>query len=878
MFKKTVILSLVISLLASMFVFAPVSAEEAGAETSTESRYEGQSMIEILGIINSNTDSAEKKVTREMFAVYMARMLKIDINGTTNVRYFTDLEYDAFSVAAVNALVERNIISVSDDHLFRPGEYITSNEALKMVLCVLGYGQLADASGGYPTGYVKLANRIKLNGYLGNGDTITVGQAGTMIYNALCTRVYETKSFGSDGITFNQSEDTFLKMYWDIADDYGTLEAVYGATVLEDTYPEKNEAYINGVKYEVKDGVDITEYFENYIHFFYNAQDNKKGGDIIYVEVESDEEDFVIDPKDFVSYSDKKISYYDKREKLVTKELADPVVVYNGTVLGDKFDEVMAAIDKGSIVLKDSDNDGRYDAVVISDYRGFVISSLNKQNNALYDNVGMTDDIVLGNYETFIVTNGGGDELSWNELAAGQVLSVASSYDKKIAKLIIETKTISGKLNAMRGRDELSIVVDDKTYEVDDMFIDYFKSRCQIGKSYTFTLDSFGKIAYVTALADDWLWGYVLGGATDEFSDVSQIKMMNDKGEIKIYDCEGNVTVDGNIVKGAAIANAVKNDDGSYYRIIRYQIKDDKIKKIDTSKLGEKEDKNTSVYDIFAGADNSQLWYTNKRIGIRALLDADTVIFCRPSGNNIDDEDMYMLKLSELRYDGKYTVDAFKPGITAAYTGALVVYDTVAGLANSSPTCFIVDEVYETIYGDETVTAIDGYQNGAKSTVYDDEGMDFSGVSRGDIVSFNYDRDGTLRRKSNDKGYDMIYDCSTRDGLENFFDAPNGFKIYTKGGADTQYYRSSGAQLSYGKVLAKRGTVIEISPTGEFPYTEAFETNGYYVLVYDKEADKLSIGSVDDIIDKESSTLNASEIFVETNASSMKGVIVYNNK
>lgn len=880
MLKKITVLTLIASLFVSVCIGSVVGFAEAEIiNDGSDIAYEGQELVEALGIINSNVDAVNNVVTREMFAVYMARMLKIEEKETSSVRYYKDLEYDAFSVNAINSLVERGIISVPDDHIFRPADYITPQEAIKMIVCVLGYGDLAEADGGFPSGYAKVASRLKLSGYLGSSEAFTVQKAGELIYNALCTAVYEAQSFGSDSISFDRSEDSFLKTVWNIDDSYGTVDALYGKSIIDSVYPLENEAYVDGVRYTVKDGLNLSDCFLNYVHYFYYVDKTNDTNEIMYVIKESKTEDCIIMPEDYVKYSDKRMTYYDKKEKQVTKNLINPVVVYNGTVLGDKLDETMAAINKGSITLKDSDNDNQYDSIIIEDYRGFFVTSKNIKEEAIYDNIGLCDNIAFGDYETVIVTDNIGNKLGFSDLNVGQVLSVAPSLDKKIVRIIIETKTVSGQLNGLsESTGKLDIKIDNTEYKVDNMLINYFKTHCEIGRAYTFTVDSFGLVAYLTDFSDEWVWGYMIGSTFDDIADKTKIKLMTPKGEIKIMECADKTFVDGIKQSGEKIYSSIKTAGGDFYQMIYYQSNNDVIKRIDTVKKGTDENIYTSVVDIFAGDNTKQRWYTQKRLGIKALLDSNTAIFVRPAaGSTFSEEDMYIMTVNELRTDGKYICDAYKAGRNVAYTGAVVIYDTEEGLLNTSQKAFVVDSVYETIYNDEIVTAIDGYQNGGKKTVYDDEGMDFNGVAQGDILSFAYDKDGTLRKKSEKTPYDFIYDCSTHTAPSSF-SRQGDLLLYNPSSAEVHYYRREGVQLSWGDVISKNGTVIEINGIGGNECTEIFDTNGYYVLVYDETSEKIYLGSVDDIIDKESAGENSSKVIIETNGASFNGVIVYNYK
>ena len=97
-------------------------------------------LLKTLGILDKETDDINSGMTREDFAVSVSRMLNIHTDESA-VRYFSDVEQSGYAVSAINALVERKIISCSSDNRFRPMEYVTVQEAIKMLICALGYGE-----------------------------------------------------------------------------------------------------------------------------------------------------------------------------------------------------------------------------------------------------------------------------------------------------------------------------------------------------------------------------------------------------------------------------------------------------------------------------------------------------------------------------------------------------------------------------------------------------------------------------------------------------------------------------------------------------------------------------------------------------------------
>ena len=74
---------------------------------------------------------------------------------------FTDVNNTHPMYEAIKTAVNAKMISGYGDGTFRPDEYVTYEQAIKMILSMLGYEPMADMYGGYPTGYMALGYNNK---------------------------------------------------------------------------------------------------------------------------------------------------------------------------------------------------------------------------------------------------------------------------------------------------------------------------------------------------------------------------------------------------------------------------------------------------------------------------------------------------------------------------------------------------------------------------------------------------------------------------------------------------------------------------------------------------------------------------------------------
>ncbi len=108
---------------------------------------------------------------------------------------FGDVSYLHWSAPYVRAAVTAGIVEGYADGAFRPDNTVSYEEALTMVLKVLGY---TDDDFGYswPYGQIGLANNLELTKNVGasQGDALTRRQVANLIYNALNTKMKDSQN------------------------------------------------------------------------------------------------------------------------------------------------------------------------------------------------------------------------------------------------------------------------------------------------------------------------------------------------------------------------------------------------------------------------------------------------------------------------------------------------------------------------------------------------------------------------------------------------------------------------------------------------------------------------------------------------------------
>lgn len=100
---------------------------------------------------------------------------------------FIDVTPEHWAYKYVCAAYENGLIIGDESGHFNPDNQVTNIELVKMLICLLGYGDMAEMTGGYPAGYTAAATRLGItaNMSLDANDVAIRNDAATMIYNSL---------------------------------------------------------------------------------------------------------------------------------------------------------------------------------------------------------------------------------------------------------------------------------------------------------------------------------------------------------------------------------------------------------------------------------------------------------------------------------------------------------------------------------------------------------------------------------------------------------------------------------------------------------------------------------------------------------------------
>lgn len=141
------------------------------------------------GIITKTGFDSDKQITRAEVLAMIIRTINMEeaakaLAGKTR---FDDVPEDYWASGYINLAVRDGIANGTGETVFEPEENVTQEQMIKMMLCAFGHNEEAEADGGYPDGYMKLARD---RGYVygiaaAQAAPITKAQAASICHYAI---------------------------------------------------------------------------------------------------------------------------------------------------------------------------------------------------------------------------------------------------------------------------------------------------------------------------------------------------------------------------------------------------------------------------------------------------------------------------------------------------------------------------------------------------------------------------------------------------------------------------------------------------------------------------------------------------------------------
>lgn len=774
--KRIINILLCLAIAISSCSMVILADETAGmpVETAVVNAPAEAELVTSLGIMSvpNKADFWTTCVTRGEFAQYVYNIVKsMDIQAKET--YYRDVESGSKLDIALNYLVKAGVLSVGESRLYRPDDYITFSEAYKMLVVITGYEPYAQATGGYPIGYLDAARHLNISTGVVHADFVDNASAVKLIYNTLFVKMYDLVSVTPIGNQYTgENTERVIERYFDIYRVDGIITKKNMTSLNSKGKVKKGIMEINGVVYN-----DLIE-DEQLLGYRVRAlvKDNEYGNDdVIFADISDKTVVVEIDADNLDSITTNKITYRDENEKTKILTLKGALFVKNGTLVGTDVPSKMK-IKKGKMLVISNDEGVTYDTVIATEYEIFVVGLLESTYRRIFDKydpkkVVNLDDRKLDSVEILL----NGEIANFLHIEDGDVLSVVRSEDGNIVTAVISNDIVAGTIEGISGSNMEYLTVDGVEYVLNS---DLAKRRkASFGDKVELVFDVTGKVAEIrSADSDAYQTGFVhkiavlRGGLTraygmEVYTTAGENKILELQNELKVYVGRETVKMSPTDVVGLLS----KEDDQNALRpqLIRFSVNSKGIVNgivvpEDVEEYEEEDEDLSEEYVVDLDMRDSRylkrILKESKNTFYRSIIlpktpiCENTLIIQVPDETTLEKDADYrnyfkILDLKSIQTNRKYIFEAYKLNNDTPYADVLLFkcgsgyeltsYDPYAMVREVS---VVIDGYGNQVYGLEVFQKTKGVQYiTSPECVWPEEG-----VEEGDIVKFAIDGAGRI--------------------------------------------------------------------------------------------------------------------------------------
>lgn len=459
-------------------------------------------------------------------------------NGTSDeTSYYSDVLPGDEHYMAITTLSRYGLLNGLGSGYFGVSENVTKEQVSKVMLIILGYGIYTQQSGGYPNGYSRYADELKLwNGIKDNDMTVTYSDIAKVLYNMLEIDIVQFGYINEKFMLNTVEGENFLKKILGLEKCKGRMENNGYSGLSNANSEKKNNIVVCDIEFNVPEDApaDIPSYLGREVIVYYNEE-----GTVRCVVATDKEKSIVFDDEDFLDYDGNSISYLNENDVHKRIQLKDIVyVIKNGTAV-PSFDKSVFLINSGTIeVISGRD---LVDVIIINEYFSFDIGYIDFENKILYsENTLINTDIKIDlNEENSIyvrIFDEGDSEISLNDLSKGNIITVFAS-DRAVT-IYKNQSVISGYTVKSVGYDDRDKVIvsdgkDEYTFSKEFEAL-YGKNTLRMNNTYTLTLNMFGEVVKAERAAGGNNFGIIIRPYRDDNDEfIMQLKYFTNGGKVE---------------------------------------------------------------------------------------------------------------------------------------------------------------------------------------------------------------------------------------------------------------------------------------------------------------------------------------------------------
>ncbi len=828
--------------------------------------------LETLGIVegfSANEYAPDELLSRAEMVTIALRTMDMSAPGYDGDAIFSDVSEDYWAYYEISAACEMGLVNGVGDGRFAPEQPVSFNQAVKMLVNVLGYGYIAEIKGGYPSGYLELARKLDLDEdiTLRGEAEITRGEMATLVVNALNANVAEITGVSLDSEDYfqriSETGEILIKYYLEKDRIEGRVDASYYQSVDGSLAPDDNTVIIGGEVLYAGDSDVEAMIGEDVIAYVDEESDNSPYPEVIFAFSDASEVLKLNSLNTEYDASNNSLLYTNEEGSERKLSLTGADIFVNGVeklnITGEEL--------KNSDIKYIHNSDGKL--FIINSYTDKVVKSVDTEEEVIYLNDGTS--VELEDYDRFIIRHKTGRKLDLTEIIRWNILSCYSAGRNSariFTAVVCDDAAVEGTVDEFsQSGGSREVLVGDKVYTVSDSLDGTIPA---VGKDIKFYTNHLGQIACVSNEIVTYKYGYATGIKQKTFTEAAQMRIFTHNGEFKVFTLSEKLKVNGYQVDVSKLeSNADFFTFGKFReQLIRYESgSDDVVKSITTCSEGivGATDRESFGRNFFA-EDYAGRWLGT--FATKYTVDQDTLYFTVPLYDNPEDKAYKVTPIGDLTHftsnvSNAYFYDIDEDNVIGVI---LKVVDISVGDAfnfqSGSVMCGVVSEK-KTVYDEDKgavkaltiingnakkLVIIDEQESPMRMTInanagcsvitneddpcYGDTNISYDNVDVGDIMGFMVNEDGVaydaqmlVRRK-----YPKVYESlSVDDPSENY--------------SETGYYEWASSTVKH---ISEHGIIADVNIHSGGPY-ERLYLKAPNVLAYDSEKNRIQTITWDSI-------------------------------
>lgn len=881
-----------IAYLCMMFILVgnqyPVSADMGETEQTYSAYEQATILLHTLGIIDVLPDEIEVQdvVTRGEFADIVFKMLNLQSNSIYNGELiFPDVAKASPHADAIYVLASLGYM-VGIQGRFYPDAIITNEQAVKTMVCLLGYQFQAEGMGGYPNGYLFVGNDLGLFAQITDAreNSLNWKNAVTLASNALHADIAIQTAVGEQIRVDVYEGRTLLSENFGIYKDEGIVDGIHGTTLTKPGTVRVNEISIDGKMYRTNNQNfdELLGYLATYYYKTDNAADTRE---LVLAMPASKNEAFTIDAWDITEFKENTYTYCENDHAARRKTISvprDAIILYNDAYITATFDRYHP--EHGSILFIDNDGDGSYDIVKIYEYETIVVNVVEPSENKVYDKY---DDSLILDIDTddgkqVALEDTFGTAISPDMILRGDVLTVFKSWQNDCIRIIVSQEIAEGTVEQIeyKENDIYSITVEGREYRA-MQGLRSVPNDVSAGDEVLLRIDFSGKAAAIEQSSmQAGNYGFFVDMHLNRGMDAElSMKIYTANSQMVVLKAEKTVSINDVRYKTAeeAYTRILNGEEAFTPQLIYYETNgQDNVTLIELAQPYSTDlthfDKSGLKMDC--PQDSNLKYKSNPKIfGGRFRISSSADIFIIPS--DVTNEELYSVEpVSYFTNDYYYNhITAYSRRASAPYSDVMVVRDDATGSAiDIQEPVMLVESVNTAINPSGNIAhRISGLRAGVSASYYtnDEDIVNALGVEPGDVVRVELNSQNVIILM------ELNYDCSENKFYSSSNKKPMGNPTSTNYYEQNRFQFANVYSVNDGTMYTTREAPKDVKSAEDLEVVSADRTRYIYLFDSQRKGNKCSLANINYLLGYKNAGESYSRVLLFTYYGDLRTIVIY---